>query len=147
MFIYSAQKSARSQSAKSHRSARSSKHRKKHSTMKRHGSHIVSGHRKKAPKQKKMMKGSRSRKSLKREGSMDDMHIERLSKPTDHSKLRRRIERERRRDFERSKSQFLQRSHSRSAHRSNKDLHDNSMVKKYKTYISKFGETTTENND
>ena len=58
------------------------------------------------------MRSSRSRKSLKRQESLDDMYIDRLSQPVDHSKLKRRIERERKREFERSKSKFRQRSQS-----------------------------------
>ena len=38
---------------------------------------------------------------------MDDMHIDRLSQPVDHSKLKRKIERERKREFEKTKSPFL----------------------------------------
>ena len=55
---------------------------------------------------KRLQRSSRSRKSLKRQGSMDDMYIDRLSQPVDHSKLKRKIERERKKEFERSRSKF-----------------------------------------
>lgn len=101
--------------------------------MRDNESMMAGSRRKKAPKQKKLGKGSRSRKSLKRQGSMDDMYIERLSKPVDHSKLKRRIERERKLEFERTKSQYLKRSSSRrsmrsSARKSVKDLHDDQTM-------------------
>ena len=43
---------------------------------------------------KKKLRKSRSRKSIRRKGSMDDLHIERLSKPVDHTALKRKIARE-----------------------------------------------------
>ena len=81
------------------------------------------------------MRKSRSKKSLRRQGSMDDVHIDRLSKPVDHSKLKKRIEREQRLEFKRSKPKIGM-SRSRSARKSLKNNHDNSM---YKSYVNKFG--------
>lgn len=71
--------------------------------MKRHASAVAGGRRKKKmrvtidPKNnasKKKLRKSRSRKSIRRKGSMDDLHIERLSKPVDHTALKRKIARE-----------------------------------------------------
>ena len=91
-------------SARSRKSSRSL-NKSKMSTMKRHASAIVGGRRKKdqKPEKIKKLKKSKSRKSLKRQGSMDDVHIDRLSKPVDHTALKKRIQREQEQEWKRSR--------------------------------------------
>ena len=86
---------------------------------------------------------------------MDDMYIENLSKPVDHSKLKRRIEREQKIEFMKSKPAMLsqmRRNRSRSSRVSMRgDSNEKQLiVKKYKTFINKIeGRTydSRENND
>ena len=107
--------------------------------MKRHGSAIAGGRKKnKVQEQKpaaaksKKLKKSRSRKSMKRRReSLDDMAIERLSKPVDHSALKRRIEREQTIEFAKSKPRPNKLSRSKSAKKFVKEF-DKSLKTKYK---------------
>jgi len=69
---------------------------------------------------------------------MDDLAIERLSKPVDHSVLKRRIEREQKLEFSKSKPQLMKRSRSRSAKKIVKEF-DKSLKKKYKSFLTKIG--------
>jgi len=62
---------------------------------------------------------------------MDDITIDRLSKPVDHSALKRRIEREQKQELAMSRPHPMKRSRSRSARKPNKDF-DKSLNKKYK---------------
>ena len=86
---------------------------------------------------------------------MDDMYIENLSKPVDHSKLKRRIEREQKIEFMKSKPAMLsqmRRNRSRSSRVSMRgDSNEKQLiVKKYKTFVNKIeGRTydSRENND
>ena len=102
--------------------------------MKRHASALAGSRRKKKmrvtidpnrPTTKKKLGKNRSRKSLKRKGSMDDMLIERLAKPVDHSALKRKIAKEQKLEFERSKPRPHKLKHSRS--RSEKKLLNKSI--------------------
>ena len=110
--------------------------------MKRHGSAIAGGRKKnKVQKQKpaaaksKKLKKSRSRKSMKRRReSLDDMAIERLSKPVDHSALKRRIEREQTIEFAKSKPRPNKLSRSKSAKKFVKEF-DKSLKTKYKSFL------------
>ena len=86
---------------------------------------------------------------------MDDLYIENLSKPVDHSKLRKRIEREQKMEFLKSKPTMLgkmRRNRSRSSRVSMRGDSDEKqlIVKKYKTFVNKIeGRTfdSRENND
>jgi hypothetical protein len=77
---------------------------------------------------------------------MDDITIDRLSKPVDHSTLKRRIEREQKQEFEMSRPILMRRSRSRSARKPTKDF-NKSLNKKYKTFVSKFGKGDSEEED
>lgn len=83
---------------------------------------------------------SRSRKSLKRKGSMDEETIERLSKPVDHAATRRKFERSQKKELQQSR---LASSRSRSCSvRKGKTSHADrkQLQKSYRSFIiSKFG--------
>ena len=131
-------------SARSRKSSRSL-NRSKMSTMKRHASAIAGGRRKKdqKPAKSKKLKKSKSKKSLKRQGSMDDVLINRLAKPVDHTALKKRIKKEQELELRRQRPTFLKRSRSRSAKKKSDSL-EKSFRRKYKTFVNKLGKTDSD---
>ena len=73
---------------------------------------------------------------MRRKGSMDDLYIERLSKPTDHSALVKRIEKEQRIEFLKTRPEHLLK---RSRSRSEKKLQlGKSLNRQYKSFVKKL---------
>ena len=76
---------------------------------------------------------------------MDDILIDRLAKPVDHSVLKKRILMEQKADFLRSRPPMLTRSRSRST---KKLVHDDrSYLSKYKTFVSRIGKGDSDDED
>ena len=72
---------------------------------------------------------------------MDDIAIDRLSKPVDHSALKKKFEREQKREFQRAKSalktsqSFMRNSRSRSGGKRSR--------RKYKSFLNQLGRATS----